>query len=55
MCPFLQTLSISLAGKYKPAFLQQLVKPLNYWRKRRQSEFLEFPTSSLEAIQCPQQ
>jgi len=51
----LQTLSISLAGKHKSAFLQQLVKTLNHWRKRRQSEFLEFPTGSFEAIQCAQQ
>jgi hypothetical protein len=48
----LQTPSVSLAGKYKTAFFQQLVETLNHWRKRRQPEFLEFPTGSVEAIQC---
>src|SRR5881398_2413875 len=43
-CRLLQTLSISLAVKYKPALSQQFVKTLNHWRKRWQSEFLEFPT-----------
>src|SRR5207248_8241117 len=54
-CRLLQTPSISLAGKYKPAFSQQFVKTLNHWRKRRQTEFLEFPTGSFQAIQCAQQ
>jgi hypothetical protein len=54
-CRLLQTPSIGLAGKYKTAFFQQLVKTLNHGRKRRQPEFLEFPTGSFEPIQCAQQ
>jgi hypothetical protein len=50
-CGLLQTTSVTLAAKYKIAFLQQLFKTPNYWRKRRQPEFFEFPTGSFEAIQ----
>src|SRR5882757_5732619 len=34
-CGLLQTISVTLAAKYKPAFFQQLVKTLNHGCKRR--------------------
>jgi hypothetical protein len=53
-CVLLQAMPVALAAKCKIAFFQQRVKTFNDRRKRRQSEFFEFPTGSFQAIQCAQ-
>ena len=53
-CVLLQTTAVAFAAKYKTAFFQQRVETPNYWCKRSQPEFFEFPTGSFEAIQRAQ-